>query len=92
MRHSGILTLWSTRWPQCQRRCQWGMGRHETGWQCDRYTLLPTFVNQPFPLQKFTKVDDLLTWTLVKRTLPALDGTKILTKVDSPHLQHMVWV
>ena len=31
------------------------------------YTRLPTFVNQPFPSQKFTKVDDFLTWTLLKR-------------------------
>jgi hypothetical protein len=53
---------------------------------------LPTFVNQPFPSQKFSKVDDLLTWTSVKRTSPALAGTKIFTKVDSTHLQHLVWI
>ncbi len=49
----------------------------------DHYTHLPTFVNQPPPLQSFT-VDDLLSWTLVRGGLLAPMAKNLFTKVDRP--------
>ena len=52
---------------------------------CDvlSYSHLPTLVNQCVPVQKFTKVDSLLTWTLLKWELQRWKGGESLLKWSS---------
>ena len=47
------------------------------------YSHLPTSVNQCVPVQKFTKVDSLLTWTLLKWELQRWKGGENLLKWSS---------
>ena len=51
---------------------------------CDvLYSHLPTLVNQCVPVQKLTKVDSLLTWTLLKWELQRWKGGENLLKWSS---------
>ena len=49
---------------------------------CDscKYSHLPTLVNKSVTIQKFTKVDYLLTWTLLKWDLPERSSSENLLK------------